>query len=258
MQRQYKTSDTLRSFIDQDILKKDDWLQCVTDCNPLENELALLSTWNNMPSRASYSTIRYDEKGLPIETPIDVLTSEGQAVIMLAAQLSRIVCRKMEVAGYEALQKLINEWSSKPPETQISNLYQFGHILLTLRWRVSWWELLGDGGAAQSTKSDSQLSHDIHQERYQSRVHLICRVLYFYYCNLRKKLPSFDLANTTNHLLGIFNCYADAGRVVFDDFPQEDSIEGFEAWMDQGKKLIVEAGVAVNLKKIIIESTKQA
>lgn len=231
-------SERLCYFIDHDILKADHWLDCVKDCDPTTNVLALLGVWNNMPSRASYDFVSRNDTIDSVYLPMNVETEHGRIDIMLAAQLSRIVCRKLEVAGYAALQKLLNGWHDQPADQQAIALQQIGHILLTLRWRVSWWELLGDGGRQEQV--------DIVKQRFEDRVTRLCRVLYFYYCNIRKKLPSFS---DTKGLEGIWSRYADAG-LVYDDFPKIESLSGFQEWMSRGKELIVEAGVAGNLDKI--------
>lgn len=96
-------------------------------------------------------------------------------------------------------------------------------MLLTLRWRVSWWEMLGDGG----------VHPDEGKQRFETRVRSLCKVLYFYYCNLRKKIPSWS---NTGSLDGVWS-------PVFDDFPKVEPIEAFEEWMEKGKELIRLAGV---------------
>jgi hypothetical protein len=228
---QSQSQHNLRGFIDREILKADEWLGCVSECDPMPGILSLLSRWNNMPSRASYDFVALD--GSSADLPMNVEDPDDQENIMIAAQLSRIVCRKLEVAGYETLQKVLNNWSKDPPPNQVQFVHQLGRILLTLRWRVSWWELLGDGGATQ----------DAGKERFEYRVINLCRVLYFYYCNVKKKLPAF--ANPKG-LEGIWSSYADASS-IYDDFPKFESIDGFDQWMQRGKELIVEAGVARRL-----------
>jgi hypothetical protein len=224
---QSRSKQKLRGFIDHDILEANDWLGCVTDCDPTTSALSLLSTWNNMPSRASYDFVAIDGK-FP-DMPMNVEDPEGQVDIMIAAQLSRIVCRKLEVAGYEELQRILNNWSKEIIPDQAQFVRQLGQILLTLRWRVSWWELLGDGG----------MMEDVGKERFEDRVRRLCRVLYFYYCNARKKLPAFS---DPQGLDGVWSSYADAST-IYDDFPKVESIEAFTQWMQRGKELIVEAGV---------------
>ncbi|EGE79038.1 hypothetical protein BDDG_01976 [Blastomyces dermatitidis ATCC 18188] len=219
----------LGDFIDRKILKFNKWTSCVKDCDPVNNLFSLLSQWNNMPSRASYDFVPISDD--QADRPMDVHDPEDCVDILLAAQLSRIFCRKLEVDGYRALQNVLNKnkWDSVPYDSFIKFVSQLGQILLTLRWRVSWWELLGDGGTTP----------DANKERYEDRVRRLCQVLYFYYSSVKLKLPAWT-APTELH--GVWSTYADATS-IWDDFPSDPSIDGFNVWMARGKELIREAGV---------------
>ncbi|OAX84654.1 hypothetical protein ACJ72_00968 [Emergomyces africanus] len=220
----------LRDFIDRKILKFNKWTSCVKDCDPVNNLFSLLSQWNNMPSRASYDFVSVsNDQG---DRPMDVHNPEDRTDILLAAQLSRIFCRKLEVDGYRALQNALNKnkWDGVPYDSFIKFLSQLGQILISLRWRVSWWELLGDGGATPDTN----------KERYEDRVRRLCQVLYFYYTSVKLKLPAWTSPTELN---GVWSTYADAMTSIWDDFPSEASLDGFKAWMARGKELIREAGV---------------
>ncbi|KLJ12586.1 hypothetical protein EMPG_12372 [Blastomyces silverae] len=219
----------LRDFIDRKILKFNKWTSCVKDCDPVNNLFSLLSQWNNMPSRASYDFVPISDD--QADRPMDVHDPEDCVDILLAAQLSRIFCRKLEVDGYRALQNALNKnkWDSVPYDTFIKFVSQLGQILLTLRWRVSWWELLGDGGTTP----------DANKERYEDRVRRLCQVLYFYYSSVKLKLPAWRAPTELN---GVWSTYADATS-IWDDFPSDPSIDGFNLWMARGKELIREAGV---------------
>lgn len=245
----------LRDFIDRRILKSNKWVKCIKDKNPLDDTFvsicrmplkvkangdgqSLLSQWNNMPSRASYDFVPISEgDNDTTEQPMDVLNPEHQAEILLAAQLSRIFCRKLEVDGYRALQNTLNKnkWDEVSYENFLKFLTQLGQIMLTLRWRVSWWELLGDGGAKP----------DAAKERYEERVRSLCKILYFYYTSVKLKLPAW---RTPDNLDGMWSNYADATS-IWDDFPAIATVEGFEAWMARGKQLIREADVKARVSK---------
>ncbi|PGH09284.1 hypothetical protein GX51_00726 [Blastomyces parvus] len=219
----------LRDFIDRKILKFNKWTSCVKECDPINNLFSLLSQWNNMPSRASYDFVPIsDDQAI---RPMDVHDPDDGVDILLAAQLSRIFCRKLEVDGYRALQNALNKnkWDSVPYDSFVKFVSQLGQILLTLRWRVSWWELLGDGGKTP----------DANKERYEDRVRRLCQVLYFYYSSVKLKLPAWT---APTELDGVWSTYADATS-IWDDFPSNPSIDGFNVWMARGKELIREAGV---------------
>ncbi|EEP76958.1 conserved hypothetical protein [Uncinocarpus reesii 1704] len=226
----------LRAFIDNHVLKFNNWQKCIKGCNPTGDVISLLSKWNNMPSRASYDFIPQSE-GI-LDRPMNIEDPNDRIEILLAAQLSQIFCRKLEVDGYRVLQHALNKnkWDDIPYESFLKFVSQLGHILVSLRWRVSWWELLGDGG----TKPD------IHKERYEDRVKGLCKVLYFYYVSVKLKLPSWM---TPGELDGVWSTYADADQ-VWDDFPSVATIEGFEMWMQRGKALLKQAGVRDRISNI--------
>ena len=189
-----------------------------------------------MPSRASYDFMPLNsDEGEQSGQPMDVTIPEHRREILLAAQLSRIMCRKLEVDGYRALQHTLNKnkWDDAPCESIVRFVSQLGHILLTLRWRVSWWELLGDGGAQP----------DLAKERYEDRVRSLCRILYFYYTSVKLKLPAWS---APSNLDGVWSTYADAAP-VWEDFPAAATMEGFEAWLARGRDLIHEAGVKARI-----------
>lgn len=188
-----------------------------------------------MPSRASYDIVSLSE-GVS-SRPMDIENPDDQAEILIAAQLSRIICRALEVAAFKFLQKELNNLTkgSKSNEGAENFVRELGQLLVTLRWRISWWELLGDGSAIRDDSRD----------RYVERVKNLTRVLYFYYCSAKKKLPSWTEPQS---LQGVQSCYADA-EPIFDNFPHADSIEGFLDWMKHGQDLIAEAGVQRRLSR---------
>lgn len=187
-----------------------------------------------MPSRASYSIVSLAED--ISNRPMNVEDPEDMKEIVIAAQLSRIICRALEVAAYRFLQKELNSLSKKSNEEAERFVQELGQILLTLRWRISWWQILGDGSKVR----------DDCTERYIERVNSLTRVLYFYYCNAKKKLPSWT---DPQSLKGVRSTYADTERVIFDDFPSFDSIDGFHEWMNHGRELIYQAGVQQRLER---------
>ncbi|KAL4871625.1 hypothetical protein BDV12DRAFT_164089 [Aspergillus spectabilis] len=228
-------------FIDRRIVESKDksknWLTCVKDCDPMRNIYTLLSQWNNMPSRASYSFIPLRDGGE--EKPMDVNNPKHQREILLAAQLSRIICRMLEVEGFRKLERdFYNiKWKQISQETHMNFLKELGHILLTLRWRVSWWRRLGDGGREP----------DPTKQHYVDRVDLLCRILYVYYTCVLAKLPSWSAAEVPK---GIWSTYADAENPVWDDFPVDPTDDGFKRWIERGTQLIEQSGAPVRVAKI--------
>ncbi|KAJ5625866.1 hypothetical protein N7510_002175 [Penicillium lagena] len=231
---------TFLDFIDRRIVESKDksknWLSCVKDCDPMNNAYSLLSQWNNMPSRARYSFVSLDSTS--DERSMDINNPEHQRDILLAAQLSRIVCRMLEVEGFRKLERdFYNiKWKQISHETHIRFLGELGQILLTLRWRVSWWKCLGDGGQ----------NPDPSQQHYVDRVDLLCRILYVYYTCVLAKLPAWSMNDVPK---GIWSSYADSANAVWDDFPSDPTDAGFQVWMDRGRELIEQAGVPSQISK---------
>ncbi|KAJ5691038.1 hypothetical protein N7488_011773 [Penicillium malachiteum] len=228
------SKSTFLEFIDRRIVESKDksknWLTCVKDCDPMNQAYTLLSQWNNMPSRAKYTIVPLDENGQ--ERDMDINNPEDHGDILLAAQLSRIVCRMLEVEGFRKLERdFYNiKWKQISHETHLRFLSELGHILLSLRWRVSWWKRLGDGGQ----------SPDPTQQHYVDRVELLCRILYVYYTCVLAKLPSWSTSDVPK---GTWSSYADSENAVWDDFPSDPTDLGFQNWMEHGRDLIEQAGV---------------
>lgn len=228
------SQSTFLQFIDHRLIESKDksknWLNCVKDCSPMSNVYALLSQWNNMPSRAAYSFVSLEESVR--DRPMDVNDPADQKEILLAAQLSRIFCRMLEVEGFRKLERdFYNiKWKRISLDAHLQFLDELGRILLSLRWRVSWWKRLGDGGAEP----------DPSQHHYVERVELLCRILYVYYTCVLAKLPSWSASGIPR---GIWSTYPDAGNSIWDDFPQDATDQGFHQWMERGRDLIEKAGV---------------
>lgn len=169
---------------------------------------------------------------------MDISNPGHQRDILLAAQLSRIVCRMLEVEGFRKLERdFYNiKWKQISNETHIRFLGELGQILLTLRWRVSWWKCLGDGGH----------NPDPSQQHYIDRVDLLCRILYVYYTCVLAKLPAWSMNDVPK---GVWSTYADSVNAVWDDFPSDPTDAGFQVWMDRGRDLIEQAGVPSQVSK---------
>lgn len=187
-----------------------------------------------MPSRAAYSFVGPDGQ----ERPMDVNNPEDRKEILLAAQLSRIFCRMLEVEGFRKLERdFYNiKWKRISHEAHLRFLNELGHILLSLRWRVSWWKRLGDGGAEP----------DPSKQHYVDRVELLCRILYVYYTSVLAKLRSWSSSDVPK---GVWSTYADAEKPIWDDFPADPTDSGFQKWMERGKDLIEQAGVPSRVAK---------
>lgn len=178
-----------------------------------------------MPSRVSFSTVATN--GTNTVTPMDIENSEQEGDIILAAQLSRIICRALETQAFDALQKALNKSTTfDSPEDAKQLLFELGCNLLQCRWRIAWWERSGDGGPYDT----------ISKQRYIKRLQELTKVLYFYFCSAKCKLPSW--LTDTSGLQGIYSSYAGTNASFFDDFPHANSITAYEEWMNHGRRLV--------------------
>lgn len=180
-----------------------------------------------MPSRNSYSFLPLDSAGPP--RVLNVTNENDKKDILLAVHLCRIVLRALEVSAFRSLQKEINELSkNKQSTTDIELLVQhLREILFSLRWRISWWAVFGMSSSIPD------------QDCYTERVTGLTQTLYYWYFVARKKLLSFRSPS----LSGQWSVYADATYPVFDDFPHDESVEGFGAWLAHGQVLVRSAKV---------------
>ncbi|KAJ9660849.1 hypothetical protein H2201_006741 [Coniosporium apollinis] len=210
----------LRDFIDRVLPRVSGWKRCVKGYDTSEDILTKLLRWNTVPSRASYDMIPITGGG-PIVT-MDIENPNHESDIYVAAQLSRIVCRSLEIQAFNTLQHRLNKqaWKEDPEEAK-DFVKALGEILLTMRWRTPWWGTLGDGSNTD----------DIRKQRFIHRVQELTKILYFYFCNAKRKLPSFTDAKG---LLGAEIEYKE-NVPEFDEFPSIDSTQGFETWMRQGR-----------------------
>jgi hypothetical protein len=67
------------------------------------------------------------------------------------------------------------------------------------------------------------LAPDVGKEHFEERINFLCKVLYFYYCSMRREVPAFS---NLSSLHGVWSNPADTALPVFDDFPEIESIEG--------------------------------
>lgn len=59
-------------------------------------------------------------------------------------------------------------------------------------------------------------------------------VLYFYYCSAKAKLPKY----VSEYGLSGTRSFHSGAEPFFDNFPEENSISGWEAWLEDGKHLV--------------------
>lgn len=109
--------------------------------------------------------------------------------------------------------------------TQVVKL--LGQLLTTLRWRLSWWDVYGDG----------RKDPDRERITYAKRVRHLTMVLYFYFFSIKRSISSWS---NPSGMDGVWNEYADT-LPMWDNFPTVESLEGMQNWLEKGKTLVTEA-----------------
>ncbi|KAI8301127.1 hypothetical protein K4K59_001216 [Colletotrichum sp. SAR11_240] len=230
-----RTDRSPSSFIDRDLVHLDaDWEACM-DNVVTDDPLALLCAIHNMPSRARYSYVYKTHVRLP-ERFLDPESPSDTGPLHLAAQLARVICRKVEVKAYTYLQRALYK-STEPKvkeEELLPLLRRLGCILASLRWRLAWWTVM-PGNPPEARDEDGA------RAECQKRVYNLCRRLYFHYCSARRRLATWS---TVDSLRGMLSLYPDTDRKVWDAFPGDETLEAFEEWLAKGQGLIYEAGAS--------------
>ena len=171
-----------------------------------------------MPNRQAYILLplsdREQSRVLDIEDPGD------RDLILMAAQLCRIILRALELRGFKTLQQELGNINRyKNMEERKSIVYRTGQLLGTLRWRLTWWQLSEKGSMS---------------EEYSDRVKKITLALYHWFLFAKEQL-SEEIQKTFPK--GAPAYYAETEH-TFDDFPQDGSLEGFQTWLLGAHSLI--------------------
>ena len=187
-----------------------------------------------MPSRNSYDVLPHNVSALG--HALDVEDHQDRGTIVFASQLCRIVLRALEIEAFDALQKSVNELTKggKSDDDIEVLIDQLGRILMSLRWRVSWWAIVGDSP----------------DEGFTSRVKKLTQVLYCYYFVARKKMPPWSGQLPSK----IRSVYADV-EPIYEDLPLTDSLDGFHAWMQKGQAVIHAAKVQQNTTRSLLTAS---
>ncbi|KAK5989026.1 hypothetical protein PT974_10524 [Cladobotryum mycophilum] len=243
-----------RKFINHLALNKgDNWRSCVRDASGHlkgDNPCETFITWNEAPNRFTYSVIRRLSVGN--ERPLDSRNEGDLQMIYAAAQLAFIIARKLELATYEYLQKLLIV-NSKVTSGMLSDL---GRILLSLRRRLIWWCRMGAGTSqqqspnldAESTQSSPYANNNNDDDDGDltnrvppvERVTKLCKVLYIYFCFMERR-ASYDVERPSKSTLQV--SYPDSKSPVQEKFPTMESWSGYERWMQEGHRHFDESGV---------------
>ena len=184
--------------------------------------------YTKMPNRNAYHRISHSQN-----TPrlFDIENAYERQIIETVTQVCRIILRALETAAFRILQKDLNDVNRAPKTISAEQraieiekiLLRVGRLLGTLRWRIASWQL--------STVGDT--STDV-----IDRVIKLTRILYFWFFIARGRLDSKRVQALPP---GVENLCA-RGIPIFDEFPEVDSPEGFNAWLSRGQQLVHNTG----------------
>ena len=194
-----------------------------------------------MPSRVTYSLIAKSDGRRRILDPDSV---EDQPLIIAAAQMGRIISRRLELAGFDKLEDdLIKDHNTLALCTRLA------HILLSLRWRLSWWALLGSGRASGGVGCLCRRRRAPRSPGSGSARSAVCFTFQYLFCK-RRLPPTADKSG----LQVKTSRYADSMCQVTEAFPHDESKEGFQRWMKVGIEKIREARISDQLRLVGLES----
>ncbi|KAL7947467.1 hypothetical protein V8C42DRAFT_287115 [Trichoderma barbatum] len=219
------------------VQRQDMWKTCIRDSRrqPLSKEKlcdALLAlddmapwvTYSLKPKPRNSIGGQNDEPGAAL-TPDNALDRQ---IIIVAAQLSRIIGRKLELQFYDHLKKALAN-----PSICRDLVLDVGRTLMSLRRRLAQWSFHW-AGVPYSTPSEHNSGVDEDRGNGSSlfsdpvsRIRHLCQVLYVYFCYMRRRLSLDDQEGIRTMKV----LYPDGLQEVEESFPQYESIDGFEEWL---------------------------
>ena len=182
-----------------------------------------------MQSRNKYSYIPSDGSS---PRDMNISNEQDRDDIFLAASLCKIVVRALELEAFKDLHKRIDNVSKKSVSEADTSLLirHLAQYLCNLRWH---WNHVGIHSKV----------HDTSTNTCTDRVAIIIKSLYFLYFVVRETLP----LKLHQSAPGERKSYADTLQTVLDDYPQDESDNGFHTWMSQGQSLVHKAYTSPNL-----------
>ncbi|KAL6800745.1 hypothetical protein GGI42DRAFT_343595 [Trichoderma sp. SZMC 28013] len=213
------------------VQKQDAWKTCIKDgygrplnrenlCDPLlaMDDMAPWVTYTlRSKSHDHYGSID-DEFGATL-APDD---GRQRQFIIAAAQLSRIIGRKLELEFYDHLKKALAN-----PSICLELVFNVGRTLMSLRRRLTHWAYHWERVSPSTTPEPESQVNDGRNGNSRSRLKHLCQVLYIYFCYMRRRLPATEQESIRTMMV----LYPDREEEVPENFPQFESIDGFEEWL---------------------------
>ncbi|KAH0495887.1 hypothetical protein TgHK011_009413 [Trichoderma gracile] len=255
-------SHPFQQFIDGlKVQKQDGWKACIRDGHgrPMNGNLcdALLAL-DDMAPWVRYTLVSKDPGTLFValnggrETFLTPGEPNHRRVIIVAAQLSRIIGRKLELQFYDHLKKVLGN-----PNICSKLVLDVGRTLMSLRRRLGQWE---EACAAASVCGMPEPALGMHQDDTSSsapgnrvsRIKSLCQVLYVYFCYMRRRLPPDEQEGMRTMRVW----HPDRAQAVEESFPQYESIEGFEDWLQFRERSVADAEMGLDPGQRVSGKTK--
>lgn len=221
-------SEFINEKMPQTQSKNKGWLRCLKQHPPLDGNLNTWVQWDILPTHMDYMLV---SKGDNSQRLLQSDNGQDLETLQLVAQLFAIVTRALELMTYYKLESQLKKDESVGPDF----IQGLGQLLLLLRWRVAWWKRLGN--LIPCTDMNVLLQRDTSIKSARQ----LCLCLYMYYCFYRRsRLQMEDLYGYD--LGGQSSSYPNATKAVTERFPRQESLEGFEMWMEEGDASFEECG----------------
>ncbi|KAH8172061.1 hypothetical protein LIA77_08829 [Sarocladium implicatum] len=227
----------------------DNCISCLRLCDqPSTSQeiLNVLHSWTTQQGCFSYSLVGVNSDS--IVQQLDPDTAYDRDVIVCAAQVARIVTRKVEKIGLEQLQRLMPDdkkdtrpTTMQPPEPFHVRL--LGQLALASRFRCRLWSLPPHSKPPSSDPWHIHIPPSARTECILAN-HQLARSLYVLHCWLARFVPSqhsLSLAHPSTEI-SVFR-YAGTGKMVQELMSMGETEEGFLEWWCEGEQKVREAEV---------------
>lgn len=221
-------SEFINERMPQTQSKNKGWVRCLKHHPPLDGNLNTWVRWDILPTHMDYMLV---SKGDNSQRLLQSDNVQDLETLRLMAQLFAIVTRALELMTYYQLEAQLKKDESVGPDF----IQGMGQLLLLLRWRVAWWKRLGNRIPCSDMSVLLQRDASIKSARQ------LCLCLYMYYCYYRRSRLQMDDLYGYN-LGGQNSRYPNATKTVTERFPRQESLEGFEMWMEEGEASFEESG----------------
>ncbi|KAK0386161.1 hypothetical protein NLU13_5998 [Sarocladium strictum] len=222
----------------------DGWLSCLTPPYRRRTEhqiLSVLPSWTAQQGYFTYSLVSAAaaaagsssaDGSSDVVCQLDPDDPLQRRLLVSAAQVSRIIARKVERIGFDCLQGILPgaDPKSKPSASNLPDPFHvrvLGRLALQLRFQCHLWDAPG------SPRQSTPIALSAHDDCVDA-VRWVCRSLYVFHCWLYRILRPVDLAGGPSIECSISR-YPGAGRAVSELMSKGENDHGFLDWWAEGE-----------------------